>query len=93
MDRGVWRATVHRVVQSRTRLKRLSTRHAKKLPHHPEGPRSQQRPRFRSGHTPCPPLEWEEEVEARAGVPGPLHVLSCKPERKKTRRNQGARIE
>ena len=42
---------------------------------------------------PCPPLEWEEEVEATAGVPGPLHVLSCKPERKKTRRNQGARIE
>ena len=25
MDRGAWRATVHRVAKSRTRLKRLST--------------------------------------------------------------------
>ena len=25
LDRGAWRATVHRVIQSRTRLKRLST--------------------------------------------------------------------
>ena len=25
MDRGAWRATVHRVMQSRTQLKRLST--------------------------------------------------------------------
>ena len=30
MDRGVWRATVHRVAQSQTRLKRLST-HAMQL--------------------------------------------------------------
>ena len=28
MDRGAWRATVHGVVKSRTRLKRLSTAHA-----------------------------------------------------------------
>ena len=26
MDRGAWRATVHRVAKSQTRLKRLSTR-------------------------------------------------------------------
>ena len=28
MDRGAWGATVHRVVQSQTRLKQLSTQHA-----------------------------------------------------------------
>ena len=31
MDRGAWQATVHRVIQSRTRLKRLST-HTRKNP-------------------------------------------------------------
>ena len=86
--------TVQGVAQSRTRLKRLSTWHAEKLTHHQEGPHSQQRPRIRSGHTPRPLLEWEEEeVEARAGLPGPLCVLSCKPERKTTRQKQGARVE
>ena len=81
-------------LHSQTRLKRLITRHAEKLAHHQEGPHSQQRPRVRSGHTPHPWLEWEEEeAEARAGVPGPLCVLSCKPERKKTRRKQGARVK
>ena len=40
MDRGAWRATVHGVSQSRTRLKELST-HAQKQPHglaHRAGP-------------------------------------------------------
>ena len=31
LDRGAWQATVHRVTQSRTRLKRLSTHECEEL--------------------------------------------------------------
>ena len=51
MDRGAWRATVHRVAKSRTRLKQLSTHACRGLP---DGVRTQ------NGAT--RKLSWDQEA-------------------------------
>ena len=84
LDRGAWRATVHRVGKSRTRLERLSMHAYTQLRHlgSPVGPEMEYlclAVSFPSVHLTCPEVDWSSQLRTRSWPAQPSRSPWCWP--------------
>ena len=84
LDRGAWRATVHRVGKSRTWLERLSMHAYTQLRHpgSPEGPEMKYlclAVSFPSVHLTCPEVDWSSQLRTQSWPAQPSRSPWCWP--------------